>query len=106
MGKLAALHRPGRGLLFEGQTRFSFLAEAAALAGGVPHHPILIDCDDETRARRLTVDRMQPQLADATMMNWARYLRSEAIKGGYEILDTSGRQLSDSVQYVVERLGR
>src|SRR5690349_18373585 len=53
MARLASLRRSGRRLLFEGQTRLSFLAEGAAAAGGSDYLPILVDCDDETRSRRL-----------------------------------------------------
>ena len=76
MAKLAPLSKSGRRLLFEGQTRLSFLAEGAEAAGIPAYRPILVDCDDETRSMRLRVERDQPELADETMMNWARYLRA------------------------------
>lgn len=104
MAKLAPLNRSGRGLLFEGQTRLSFLAEGAAAAGGSAYLPILVDCDDETRSRRLLVERQQPELANEEMMNWARYLRRTAKRSGCEILDTSTLSLEQCIICVMARL--
>ncbi len=102
--KLAPFSRSGRPLLFEGQTRPSFLAEGAQAAGGLAYLPILLDCDEETRSRRLTVEREQPELANADMMNWARYLRREARRGACEILDTSRLSLEQCIIEVMARL--
>jgi energy-coupling factor transporter ATP-binding protein EcfA2 len=106
MVKLAQFAGSGRRLLFEGQTRFSFLQEGASAAGGLAYIPILVDCDDETRSKRLTIERKQPELADENMMNWARYLRSEAKERGYEILNTSLLSLDQGVSYVMGRLNQ
>ena len=104
MARLAPLSRSRRRLLFEGQTRLSLLAEAAAAAGGPAYRPILVDCDDDTRSRRLELERQQPQLANEHMMNWARYLRREAGKYGCEILDTSKLPLERCISHVMSRL--
>jgi shikimate kinase len=103
IAKLASAVTGTGGVLFEGQTRPSFLAEAAAM-GNIKYTLILIDCDDRTRARRLLHDRHQPELVTDDMMNWARYLRREAQAHGYEILDTSALPLHKSVAYVLARL--
>lgn len=105
MAWLALAARTPRKILFEGQTRLSFLTEGALSAGGVAHRPILMDCNDETRSRRLVVDRGQPELDDQGMMNWARYLRDEAKAQGCEVLDTSSLSLDESVLHVMARLG-
>ncbi len=104
LARLAPLSRSGRPLLFEGQTRLSFLAEGAEAAGGPAYLPILLDCDAETRSRRLTVEREQPELANEDMMNWARYLRREAKRSGCEILDTSTLSLERCIVHVMARL--
>jgi shikimate kinase len=104
MAKLANLSAVRRRVVFEGQTRLSFLADGAAAVGGLAYVPILVDCDDETRSKRLAVEREQPELANQDMMNWARYLRDEAKDRECEILDTSSLSLDESVSYVVERL--
>jgi hypothetical protein len=104
MAKLAPLCGSGPGLLFEGQTRLSFLAEAAEAAGIAAYSPILVDCDDETRVRRLSLDRQQVELVNENMMNWANHLRRDAKKRGCDILDTSGIALDQSVAYVMAQL--
>ena len=87
--------------LFEGQVRIAFLEEAARLSALSNYKIVLVDCDDETRARRLSLDRGQPELANQTMFDWARYLRLEAVKGGYPDLDTSLLSLEESAQRVL-----
>ena len=104
MLKLAAEATANTRLLFEGQTRFSFLAEGAAIAGGVEFQPLLVDCNDNVRSRRLTLLRKQPELANPDMMNWARHLRREARNHGHPILDTSALSLSESVDVVLGHL--
>jgi shikimate kinase len=104
MAKLAPISRSGRGVLFEGQTRLSCLVEGAEAAGGLGFVPILVDCDDATRTRRLLLDRKQPELANDTMMNWARYLRGEASRRGCEILDTCALSLDQCISHVMGRL--
>ncbi|NLS02808.1 hypothetical protein HGP14_05405 [Rhizobium sp. P32RR-XVIII] len=103
MTRLAAEMQPERPALFEGQMRLAFLKDAAATAG-IDCLPILVDCDDETRRTRLIVDRSQPEIAGADMMNWAAYLRREAEEAGCEILDTSTLTLDEAVARVVARL--
>jgi hypothetical protein len=104
MQRLAEEAKAAPQLLFEGQTRFSFLAEGAAAAGVLAYAPLLVDCDDDTRSRRLVLERKQPELANEEMMNWARYLRNEAHARGCPVLDTSARSLTDSVEWVLDRL--
>jgi hypothetical protein len=100
MFRLAGTVHSGRDVLFEGQMRLAFLSAAVEAAGLSGCIPILVDCDDETRTRRLSLDRMQPELAGQSMMDWARFLRDEAKSGGCEILDTSAQSPAASVAAV------
>jgi hypothetical protein len=85
-------HKPllstGRSILFEGQMRISFIQEALTTSAITNARIILVDCDDTTRTTRLSRDRSQPELANADMLNWPRYLRQEATNTKVEILDT------------------
>lgn len=101
MRKIAEHSKSKSPLLLEGQTRFSFLAEASVAAGGLSYHPLLIDCSDSVRSRRLTLFRNQPELANPDMMNWARFLRREAREEGRTILDTSSLSVAQSVDFVL-----
>jgi shikimate kinase len=105
LAKLAQVVKTGRKVVFEGQTRLAFLAHGATAAGGLAYLPILVDCDDEARLNRLTIDRGQPELANEDMLNWARYLRREAKDNGCEVLDTSLLSLDEAVSFVMTRLG-
>jgi shikimate kinase len=93
-------------ILFEGQVRIAFLDEAARAVAPPAPTIILVDCDDATRARRLTLDRGQPELANPTMFDWARYLRIEAQNGGYTALDTSNLSLEESAARVLRYFER
>lgn len=104
MTKLAPHSRSGRRLLFEGQTRLSFLQEGAEAAGGLAYRPILVDCDDESRSRRLSLERKQPELDNRQMRDWARYLRHEAEKCSCEVLDTTTLSLEQCIAHVMARL--
>jgi hypothetical protein len=104
MARLAGMRGQKRAVLFEGQMRLAFMREALLAAGIGDFNAMLVDCDDETRTRRLVANRNQPELANVTMMNWAGYLRREAQEAGYEILDTSRTPLKASVAQVCLRL--
>lgn len=103
MQRLVPVSSLRRNVILEGQMRLSFLYQGASAAGLPSVVPILIDCDDATRARRLIVDRQQPELANNEMMHWASYLRAEALRDGCEILNTSQLSLDDAVSYVAQR---
>jgi hypothetical protein len=55
MTRIAAVTQRKRPLLFEGQMRLAFLREGLAAAGVANFHVVLVDCDDATPARRLTL---------------------------------------------------
>jgi hypothetical protein len=100
MEKIRAILSAGRSVLFEGQMRIVFIQEALAAAQIPNSRIILVDCDDATRQRRLQTERFQPDLANPHMMNWARYLREEALASGSEILDTGRVPFSDCINRV------
>jgi shikimate kinase len=100
--RLAPSVLSGRNVLLEGQTRIAFLNDAVVAAGLAQYRIIFVDCDDATRTHRLVAERGQPELANPTMLDWARFLRDEAERGGYEILDTS----ANSLDVCIERICR
>lgn len=89
-----------KSVLFEGQMRIAFVHEAVVMQGISNARIILVDCDDATRAQRLQIDRTQADLANPTMMNWARFLREEAYQFGVEILDTSNQSVEQCVNLI------
>ena len=95
----------GKTVLFEGQMRIAFIREALTAFKIENAHILCVECDDSARVRRLIHDKLQPELANESMMGWSRYLHQEALEAGYEILDTTNLSLSDSVRYVLSILG-
>jgi hypothetical protein len=100
LARIATLRSTLRPILFEGQMRLAFVREGLRLAGIVDARVLLVDCHDETRRRRLMTDRNQPELATATMMNWAAFLREEARECQCETLDTTDLPLEASAEQV------
>ncbi|MGF7183225.1 hypothetical protein [Tunturiibacter psychrotolerans] len=90
----------GNTVLFEGQMRIAFIREALTVFAIEKARVLCVECDDYTRARRLTHDRSKPELANESMMGWSRYLHQEAVEAGYEILDTTDLSLAESVRAV------
>jgi hypothetical protein len=102
--RIVPLLAEGKTVLFEGQMRIAFIREALT-AFKIDNARILcVECDDSTRVRRLTHERAQPELANEAMIGWSRYLHSEALAAGYEILNTTNLSLSDSVKVVLSIL--
>jgi adenylate kinase family enzyme len=93
-------------VLFEGQMRISFILEAIKRTQIQDYRIVLVDCNDGERRRRLVGSRSQPDLANPTMVNWARYLREEARELNSQILDTSDLDLATSAKAVRELLDR
>jgi Chloramphenicol phosphotransferase-like protein len=104
MERIAETLRTGTSVLFEGQMRIAFIHEALSVSGIEGAHIILVDCDDATRHARLHGDRNQPELANADMMAWSRYLRDEATQAGCEILDTGLVPLAECQDRIVRLL--
>jgi hypothetical protein len=102
--RIAPLVAAGQTILFEGQMRIAFIQEALSAFAIEDVRVLCVECDDSTRSRRLTQDRLQPEPADEGMMSWSRYLHREAVEAGFQILDTTYLSLEDSVRAVVRIL--
>jgi len=102
--RIAPVVAAGQTVLFEGQMRIAFIREALTIFAIQNARILCVECDDATRSRRLTQDRLQPELANESMMGWSRYLHQEAVKAGCQILDTTHLSLEDSVRTVLHLL--
>lgn len=90
-------------VLLEGQMRLSFVREAVAASKVATCKVILIDCNDDVRRERLH-RRGQPEFASSDMMNWAAFLRREAIEYGARILDTSDLTIDEAAMDISAEL--
>ena len=86
---------PNTHILFDGQTRPSFIEQACYENGIKDFEVILFDCSNAERKRRL-VARGQTNLADENMMNWAKYLRKECQDRGYRVIDNTLMKIEDT----------
>jgi hypothetical protein len=102
--RIAPLVAAGQDVLFEGQMRIAFIQEALTASAIENAVIVCVECDDATRTCRLTEHRLQPELADQSMMNWSRYLHQEAIEAGCRILDTTQLSLRESVRAMLRLL--
>jgi dephospho-CoA kinase len=90
-------------ILFDGQTRPTFIEESCISENITSYKIILLDCSDEERKRRLFI-RGQKELADENMMNWARYLRTECEQRHYQIIDNTKLNEKETVSQLLECL--
>lgn len=102
--RIAPMVGAGDAILFEGQMRIAFIREALAEFRIENARILCIECDDATRLDRLTRYRLQPELANESMLSWSQYLHREALEAGCEILDTTPLSLSECVRYVLSLL--
>jgi adenylate kinase family enzyme len=102
--RIAPVVASGRPVLFEGQMRLAFIREGLEASGLAHARVVLVECNDETRTARLTHDRLQPELANESMMGWSCYLHEEAVQFGYEVLDSGAMTLAESVERIVSYL--
>lgn len=98
---VASTHLTLRPVLLEGSVRLSFIREACVENGIDDAHIVLIDCDEKTRAHRLTTLRGQPELVNDDLRNWAAYLREEAKAQHVPVVDTSHLSLADAAHQVL-----
>jgi adenylate kinase family enzyme len=99
--RIASALAAGKAVLFEGQMRIAFIQEALTAFKIKDARVLCVECDEFTRTRRLTYDRLLPELANESMMGWSRYLHQETVEAGYEILDTTNLSLAESVGVVL-----
>ena len=105
--QLGRLPNDVRLAVLDGQTRPSFVLEAAPRAAPRVVDVVLLDCSSEVRGARLRGPRRQPELADARMDQWAAYLRGQADALRLVVIDTSVlsvREAADQLEALVRRL--
>jgi hypothetical protein len=100
LSRLGELQGDVRVAVLDGQTRPSFVFDAADRVSTGTVHVVLLDCSSEARTERLCGPRGQPELANDRMMTWAAYLRGQADAMKLPVIDTTDL----TVDQVAERL--
>lgn len=103
--RIQTLLPEGKPVLLEGQMKIAFINEALAKHDVENAQCWLVDCSDAERARRLTGERNQPELATSHMMGWARYLRQEAADQCAHRLDTDSLSCEEAVDRILRHFG-
>lgn len=93
-------------VIFDVQSRPSFIDEACANNGVTSYKIILFDCSDEERRRRLVGGRNQPELANEQMMDWARYLREWCVGENCVVIDNTSHIPEQSLRALLGFIGR
>lgn len=76
-------------VILEGQVNLDFIKKGFEKYAFKNYQSILVDCDEEEMAYRLTHKRNQPELLNQDMRNWLKFLREQAQGQGVAIIDTS-----------------
>ncbi len=92
-------------VLFDGQTRPSFIEKACYENGINGFEIILFDCSDDERKRRLAA-RGHANLADKNMMDWAGFLRKECQDRECLIIDNTNMQIEDTASQLLSHLNQ
>ena len=82
-------------IIFEGQVNLKFIKKGFSKNKFLDYEIILIDCNEEIMAKRLTRGRKQPELLNQDMKNWLNFLRNQAKKINANIIDTSNNTKSE-----------
>lgn len=106
VAKIKKEYLPNKDVLFDIQSRPSFIDEACIQNDIKSYGVILFDCSDEERKRRLIVERKQPELANDQMMDWARYLRERCVGSNHTILDNTNILPEQGLKRLLEIMGK
>ncbi|MBX3709996.1 MAG: NUDIX domain-containing protein [Gammaproteobacteria bacterium] len=86
-------------VIIEGQVNLDFITAAFAGFNFQQYKIILVHCNNETRHKRLYLDRNQPELINDDMDKWAEFLKRQAIDKKVTILDTSLMDTNEMVDW-------
>ena len=79
----------GEKIFLEGQVNLQFIRDGFAKHQFNNYRIILIDCSEAEMQKRLVQDRKQPELFNSHMMNWLKFLRTQANELNVTIIDSS-----------------
>jgi dephospho-CoA kinase len=95
--KIAEKYLLEKDTILDGQMRLSLIKDACLANDITDYQIILIDCNNEVRKKRL-IERGQPELTSEEMMNWSKYLRTEAQEEEKaRVFDTSHLTIQETV---------
>jgi len=84
-------------ILLDGQARPKVILDTAKELGIASIHITLIECSRAERRNRLLKTRIQPELDIPDVYSWAAYLRGQADALNIEIIDTTEKNIENSI---------
>ncbi len=89
-------------IIFEGQMNLDFIIEGFKEHKFTEYKIILIDCEAGEIKRRLIEERNQPELANADMVNWLKFLRKQGQQYEVAIINTANKTVEEVGQHFKE----
>jgi dephospho-CoA kinase len=93
-------------IVLDGQARPKVILDIARELEIKSLHITLIDCSHEVRRNRLQKTRNQPELDMLDMYTWAAYLRGQSDALTLEIIDTTNKNIGDSIIELADSINR
>jgi dephospho-CoA kinase len=89
--------------IFDVHTKPQNIENACNDFGIIDYVVILLDCSDDERKKRL-IERGQPHLINDSLLEWAQFLRDEAVKRDYIVIENTGLTLEDGLKKVENKV--
>ena len=89
--------------IFDVHTKPENIENACKNFGITNYIVILLDCSDDERKKRL-IDRGQPNLINDSLLTWAQFLRDEAKKKDYTIINNTELTIEEGLKKVEEKI--
>ena len=89
--------------IFDVHTKPQNIENACNDFGIIDYVVILLDCSDDERKNRL-IERGQPHLINDSLFEWALFLRDEAVKRDYIVIENTGLTIEDGLKKVEDKV--
>lgn len=89
--------------IFDVQNKPENIESACKEFGISDYTVILLDCSNEERKHRL-IQRNQPHLITDSLLTWAQFLRDEAIRRGYVVIDNTKLTVEEGFKKVEKKV--
>ncbi|MDQ3843070.1 MAG: AAA family ATPase [Bacteroidota bacterium] len=76
-------------IFLEGQVNLQFIHNGFEKHNFKNYRIVLLDCSEEEMGKRLTYNRIQPELFNTDMRNWLKFLRNQAEELKTTVIDSS-----------------
>jgi len=93
-------------IVLDGQARPKVIIDTAKELGIASLHITLVECSHAERRNRILKTRIQPELDNLDMYTWAAYLRGQADALNLEIIETTDKNIENSITELANSISR